>query len=206
MSEFDQKAATWDQDAAKVARAERVAEAIRDMVDDLAGRHALEVGCGTGLLGFALRPHVARITLADTSAGMLEVLRRKIADAGFQGMEALQHDFTQGPLPETRYGLVCSLMVLHHIPDTEAALRRFHDILEPGGLLCMADLDQEDGSFHGAGVTDVHLGFDREALRAQLQRAGFQDIRFRTPFVITRETGQGPRQYPVFLVAARRPA
>jgi ubiquinone/menaquinone biosynthesis C-methylase UbiE len=204
MSEFDRKAATWDQDAAKVARAERVAEAIRELVDDLADRSALEVGCGTGLLGFALRPHVARITLADTSPGMLEVLRGKIADAGFQGMEALQHDFTQGPLPEARYGLVCSLMVLHHIPDTEGALRRFHDILEPGGLLCMADLDREDGSFHGAGV-DVHLGFDREALRAQLQRAGFQDIRFRTPFVIARETGQGPRQYPVFLVAARRP-
>lgn len=204
MSEFDRKAATWDQDAAKVARAERVAEAIRELVDDLAGRSALEVGCGTGLLGFALRPHVARITLADTSPGMLEVLRGKIADAGFQGMEALQHDFTQGPLPEARYGLVCSLMVLHHIPDTEGALRRFHDILEPGGQLCMADLDREDGSFHGAGV-DVHLGFDREALRAQLQRAGFQDIRFRTPFVIARETDQGPRQYPVFLVAARRP-
>ena len=50
MSEFDRKAATWDQDATKVARAERVAEAIREMVADLAGRHALEVGCGTGLL------------------------------------------------------------------------------------------------------------------------------------------------------------
>lgn len=204
MSEFDRKAATWDQDAAKVARAERVAEAIREMVDDLGNRSVLEVGCGTGLLGFALRPHVARITLADTSPGMLEVLRGKIADSGFRGVEALQHDFTQGPLPEARYGLVCSLMVLHHIPDTAGALRRFHDILEPGGMLCMADLDLEDGSFHGLGV-DVHHGFEREALRSLLQQAGFQDIRYRTPFVIARETDQGPRQYPVFLVAARRP-
>lgn len=200
MSEFDLKARDWDADAAKVARAERVAAAIRAQVGDLSGRSALEVGCGTGLLGFALRPHVARMTLADTSAGMLEVLREKIAASGLPGMEALQHDFTQGPLPADRYGLLCNLMTLHHIPDTEDAFRRFHGLLEPGGLLCIADLDTEDGSFHGAGV-EVHHGFDREALRAGLERAGFRDIRFDTPYVIDR----GGKRYPVFLVVAVRP-
>ncbi len=200
MSEFDLKARDWDADAAKVARAERVAAAIRAQVGDLSGRSALEVGCGTGLLGFALRPHVARMTLADTSSGMLEVLREKIAASGLPGMEALQHDFTQGPLPADRYGLLCNLMTLHHIPDTEDAFRRFHGLLEPGGLLCIADLDTEDGSFHGAGV-EVHHGFDREALRAGLERAGFRDIRFDTPYVIDR----GGKRYPVFLVVAVRP-
>ncbi|GLH71079.1 methyltransferase [Geothrix rubra] len=200
MSEFDLKARDWDADADKVARAERVAAAIRAQVGDLSGRSALEVGCGTGLLGFALRPHVARMTLADTSAGMLEVLREKIAASGLPGMEALQHDFTQGPLPADRYGLLCNLMTLHHIPDTEDAFRRFHGLLEPGGLLCIADLDTEDGSFHGAGV-EVHHGFDREGLRAGLERAGFRDIRFDTPYVIDR----GGKRYPVFLVVAVRP-
>lgn len=199
MSEFDQKARTWDDDPAKVARAERVAEAIRRLAGDLSDRHALEVGCGTGLLGFALRPHVARMTLADTSAGMLEVLREKIAASGLDGMEALQHDFTQGPLPPSRYGLLCNLMTLHHIPDTADALRRFHALLEPGGLLAIADLDTEDGSFHGEGV-DVHHGFDRDDLRAGLVRAGFGDIRFDTPFVIER----AGKRFPVFLVVAAR--
>lgn len=200
MSEFDLKARDWDADAAKVARAERVAAAIRSLGGDLSGRSALEVGCGTGLLGFALRPHVARMTLADTSAGMLAVLREKIAASGDPGMEALQHDFTQGPLPADRYGLLCNLMTLHHIPDTADALQRFHALLEPGGLLCIADLDTEDGSFHGAGV-EVHHGFDREALRAGLERAGFRDIRFDTPYVIERDG----KRYPVFLVVAVRP-
>ena len=203
MSEFDLKARDWDADAAKVARAERVAAAIRAQVGDLSGRSALEVGCGTGLLGFALRPHVARMTLADTSAGMLEVLREKIAASGLPGMEALQHDFTQGPLPADRYGLLCNLMTLHHIPDTEDALGRFHALLEPGGLLCLADLDTEDGSFHGPDV-EVHHGFDREALRRSLLGAGFHDLQFRTPVVIDRDTAQGPRRFPVFLVVGRR--
>jgi len=203
MSEFDQKAREWDADAAKVARAERVAEAIHALGGDLSGRSALEVGCGTGLLGFALRPHVARMTLADTSAGMLEVLRGKIAASGLGGMTALQHDYTEGPLPEERYGLLCSLMTFHHIPDTDGALRRFHALLEPGGLLCIADLDTEDGSFHGP-EAPVHRGFDREDLEARLLRAGFRDIRFSTPYVIDRETAGGPRRFPVFLALAEK--
>jgi ubiquinone/menaquinone biosynthesis C-methylase UbiE len=199
MSGFDQKARTWDDDPAKGARAERVAAAIWAQAGDLSGRSALEVGCGTGLLGFALRPQVARMTLADTSAGMLEVVREKIAASGLGGMAALQHDFTQGPLPPARYGLLCNLMTLHHIPDTADALRRFHALLEPGGLLAIADLDTEDGSFHGGGV-EVHHGFDRGVLRAGLEQAGFRGIRFDTPFVIER----AGKRFPVFLVVAER--
>lgn len=204
MNDFDQKAQGWDADASKVERAKRVAEGIRAMAGDLSGRSALEVGCGTGLLGFALRPHVARVTLADTSAGMLAVLREKIAASGLTGMTALQHDFTAGPIPEDRYGLLCSLMVFHHLPDTDGALRRFHALLEPGGLLGIADLDAEDGSFHGPEVP-VHHGFDREDLRNRLHGAGFRDIRFSTPYVIDRETAQGPRRFPVFLMLAAKP-
>lgn len=204
MNDFDRKAQGWDADASKVERAARVAEGIRTLAGDLSGRSALEVGCGTGLLGFALRPHVARVTLADTSAGMLAVLGEKIAASGLTGMTALQHDFTAGPVPEERYGLLCSLMTFHHIPDTDEALRRFHALLEPGGLLSIADLDAEDGSFHGPEVP-VHHGFDRDDLRNRLHDAGFRDIRFSTPYVIDRETAQGPRRFPVFLMVAGKP-
>jgi len=204
MNDFDQKAKGWDTDASKVERAARVAEGIRALAGDLSTRSVLEVGCGTGLLGFALRTHVARVTLADTSAGMLAVLREKITASGLDGMTALQHDFTEGPIPADRYGLLCSLMTFHHIPGTDGALRRFHALLEPGGLLCIADLDAEDGSFHGP-EAPVHRGFDREELKERLVQAGFRDIRFSTPYVIDRETAQGPRRFPVFLVVAGKP-
>lgn len=204
MSEFDQKAQGWDADASKVDRAMRVAEAIQALAGDLSGRHVLEVGCGTGLLGFALRPHVAAVTLAATSAGMLAVLSEKIAASGLTGLVALKHDFTEGPLPEGRYGLLCNLMTLHHIPNTDDALLRFHALLEPGGLLCIADLDTEDGSFHGP-ESPVHRGFDRDRLRKGLLEAGFQNVRFSTPYIIDRATAQGPRRFPVFLVVAEKP-
>ena len=47
-----------------------------------------------------------------------------------------------------RFDLVYTLMTLHHIPDTAKILGSFQALLQPGGVLCIADLDKEDGSFH----------------------------------------------------------
>jgi trans-aconitate methyltransferase len=139
------------------------------------------------------------VTLADTSEGMLAVLREKIAATGAPNLHPLRLDLQVDAHAE-RYDLLCSLMTLHHIPDTTAILARFHEALTPGAWLALADLDAEDGSFHGPEV-DVHPGFDRATLQAQLEAAGFEAIHFSTPC----EVRKGDRVYPVFLVVARRP-
>jgi ubiquinone/menaquinone biosynthesis C-methylase UbiE len=204
MNEFDDKARSWDEDPAKVERARKVADAILAQAGPLAGLSALEYGCGTGLLGFALGPSLGRVTLADSSPGMLAVLKEKIAASGAANLVPLHLDLTAGPAPEARYDLVFTLMTLHHIPDTDAILEQFHGLLNPGGHLCLSDLDQEDGSFHGAGV-DVHKGFDRVDLAARLARAGFGDIRFSTPFEIQRRSETGAlERFPAFLAVAVR--
>lgn len=203
MSDFDAKAATWDKDPMKVERALTVGKAIAAAVP-LAGRKVLEYGCGTGLLGFALQPLAGQVTLADTSEGMLEVLRGKIAATGAVNMAPLRLDLLVDPLPAARFDLVCSLMTLHHIPDTQGILRKFHEVLAPGGWVALSDLDTEDGSFHGEEVRDVHLGFDRGILGDQLATAGFREVRFSTVIEITRATGSGPRRFPVFLGLGRK--
>lgn len=202
-SEFDARARTWDEDAAKRARAESVARAIAARVPGLATKRVLEYGAGTGLLGLALQPLVADVTLADASAGMLAVAAEKIAASGLRNARTLLLDLSSGPAPELRVDLVCSLMTMHHIPDTDGVLRAFHDLLPAGGHLCLADLDREDGSFHGAGFTG-HNGFDRADLGARLERSGFRDVGFETVFEVKKETASGPRTFPVFLAIARR--
>ena len=203
MNPFDVQAVTWDQDPMKVERALTVGQAIADAIP-LAGRRILEYGCGTGLLGFALQPQVAQVTLADTSEGMLEVLRQKIELARATNMSVLQLDLLADPLPVPPFEVICSLMTLHHIPDTAGLLRAFHQALVPGGWVALSDLDAEDGSFHGREVADVHLGFDREVLGCQLAEAGFQDIRFTTPYQIQRPADGRIAAFPLFLVVARR--
>jgi ubiquinone/menaquinone biosynthesis C-methylase UbiE len=200
---FDASAATWDQDAMKRDRAGTVGAAIAVAVP-VRDRNILEYGCGTGLLGFALQPTAGRVTLADTSEGMLAVVKEKIAAAGVSNMAPLRLDLLADPLPSGRYDLVCSLMALHHIPDTEGILRKFHEVLAPGGWVALSDLDAEDGSFHGAEVTGVHRGFDRAALARQMSAAGFQDVHLSTVFELRREIAGKARTFPLFLAVGRR--
>lgn len=200
---FDNKARDWDANPVFRERAERIAAAIRSEVALSRDMTALDYGCGSGLLSFPFQDALRHITLKDTSGGMLDVVREKIARQNVTNMTVRQTDLTADPLPDERYDLVYSSMTLHHIPDTAHILAVFHQLLNPGGHLCIADLDQEDGSFHGIEV-DVHHGFDRTALAETARAAGFQDVRFRTVFEIVKEREDGSRAYPVFLMTARR--
>lgn len=203
MSHFDDKAREWDANPVFRERAEKIAAAIRAEVALSPAMSALDYGCGSGLLSFPLKDALGRITLKDTSAGMLEVLREKIAAQAVTNMTVRRTDLTADPLPDERYDLIYSSMTLHHIPDSAKILAVFHQLLNPGGHLCIADLDLEDGSFHGPGF-DVHPGFDRAALAGLAQAAGFRDVRFRTVFEIVKQKEDGERAYPVFLMSAER--
>jgi ubiquinone/menaquinone biosynthesis C-methylase UbiE len=208
MTNFDEQAKNWDSDPMKVYRAKTVAEAIRSAIpltrETTAKMSALEYGCGTGLLSFALQSELGQITLADTSQGMLDVLGEKITSTGVTNMRPLRLDLSTDPLPDSPFDLTYSLMTLHHIPDTKDILKKFHALLKPGGCLCIADLDKEDGSFHTDGTTDVHLGFERTELQRWVEDAGFADVKFSTAFEIKKKIGDAEKIFPVFLLTARK--
>ena len=198
---FGERAKTWDDDPTKTARAEVVAAEIRAHVPLAAGMIGLEYGCGTGLLSFMLHGELQRITLADSSSGMLQVLQEKIDVSGVANMHPLKLDLTTDPLPTDRFDVIFSLMTFHHISDTGKILRDLYALLTEPGYLCIADLDSEDGSFHSADF-DVHTGFDREALGQMARQAGFREIVFSTVFTISK--GQPRKDFSVFLMIARK--
>jgi ubiquinone/menaquinone biosynthesis C-methylase UbiE len=200
---FDSKARQWDENPVFQARANQIAAAIQAAIPLNQSMQALDYGSGTGMLSFPLQAQLGQITLKDTSPGMLDVAAEKIAAWSITNMTTRLMDLTAVALPDERYDLIYSSMTLHHVPDTQAILAAFHALLNPGGWLCIADLDQEDGSFHGLQV-QVHHGFDRAALAERMRTAGFVDIAFQTVFEITKELPEGPRAYPVFLMLARR--
>ena len=201
---FNDKAHTWDADPVKQERARAVAAALRQRVPLSKNWQALEYGCGTGLLSFALQADLGQVTLADSSPGMLAVLEAKIGAARLTHLHPLALDLTTDPRPVERYDLIYTLMTLHHVADVDRLLRIFHDLLRSGGWLGIADLDREDGSFHGAGFTG-HCGFDREALQTRLTDAGFSTVDCSTVYIMKKVTDQGWREYPLFLAVATRP-
>jgi predicted TPR repeat methyltransferase len=196
---FDEKAATWDDDPAKVERAEAVARAIRATIPLDRSMRLLEFGAGTGLVTQALRDTVGPVTMADTSTGMREVMQRKIANGSIPDARVWDHDFAGGALPDEHFDVVVTVLVLHHIPDLEPVLANFAELLVDGGHLCIVDLEEEDGSFHDADF-DGHHGFDRTRLRSSLEGAGFTDVAFQSCHQIVRDGVV----YPLFLATCVR--
>jgi len=199
---FDELAKSWDVAPQHVARTRDVAALIRERVK-LSGMSALEIGAGTGLLSFALSDALGSVVATDPSQGMVDVLLDKIRQSGSANIRALR---CGGDLAEVAgpFDLAMLQMALHHIPDVPGFLRRVHGKLGPGGTLAIADLDTEDGSFHGSEVTDVHLGFDRAEIVNQLAEAGFEAVSIGTAHVMKRSVEGLVREYPIFLVIARK--
>ena len=206
-SYFDQAAATWDENPLRKELMRAVVDAIIHQVHLTPQMKVLDYGCGTGLVSALLAPHVGTIDAADSSEGMLEVLRRKLDQSSFKTIHPIRLDLEHDPFPDDRYDLIVAVMVLHHVADTESLLRKFHALLRPSGVLCIADLDTEPRLFHDeeAAATVHHFGFNRQELKELLARVGFADLQDVTAHTIRKPVADGEeRKFPVFLVAGRR--
>lgn len=203
MSEFDDKAAEWDTPERR-ERAHQLANNIREHVPLTAGMRAMDIGAGTGLLGLDLLHDLASVVLTDPSAGMIEVARTKIEAEGIVDATAIVFDFPSSePPPGAPFDLAVSLLVLHHVEDTEATLRSIFAALAPGGRIGLIDLDKEDGSFHDRDQPGIHHhGFDGEGLVELATAAGFAGAQTR----IVNEIERDGRTYPLFLLTGQRMA
>lgn len=203
--DFDKEAAAWDANPGRVKLANDVADAIIREVRPSTSMDALDYGCGTGLVTLRLQPLVRTIVGADSSSGMLGMLESKTAKQHLTNLQTRLVDFEHGGTIAGKFHLVVSSMTLHHVQDTARLFKQWYDLLFPGGVLAVADLDAEDGSFHGDNTGVRHLGFDRQHLEELLRSAGFSDLRDTTAATMVREiAGGGSRSFPVFLIIARK--
>lgn len=203
MQEFDSKAATWDENPERIRRANEIANAINSELDLSQIRTALEYGCGTGLLSFALKDGIDEVTLMDESALMIQEVDQKCEQAGIIHFHPVKYNLLEDELPHFKVDLIYSLMTLHHIDDVESILESFQSLLNPSGYLVLIDLVTEDGSFHNHKF-DGHLGFDRDELEHQMKEAGFTPIQYRVCYTIKKEREGEIKEYPLFMLIGRK--
>ena len=188
----------------EIARA--VSSALVEEIGIDATMDMMDYGCGTGLVVMALAPKMKSLTAVDTEQRLLEVLKEKIRTQGVENIVAKQYDLCDGLVPQSRFHLILSSMTLHHIVDIRQILDKFYQSLHPGGFLAIADLDEEDGDFHGGRPGVAHYGFNREKMMATLEQSGFSRLRSKTVHHIRKPaTGGGEKSYTMFLIIGQKP-
>jgi SAM-dependent methyltransferase len=109
--------------------------AILDLAGDVAGRRVLDAGCGSGPLSAALRDRGAMVTGFDSSAGMLELARRRLGPGADLRLADLGSPL---PYPDAAFDDVIACLVLHYLQDWTAPLAELRRVLTPGGRLIVA--------------------------------------------------------------------
>lgn len=202
---FDEYAKTWDADPKKVERAEILAKLLSKFSKDKRLSTAMEFGCGTGLLSFFLKDEFSNITLADTSPGMIEVLKEKIEIVKVPNFyPVLLEDKTS--LPNCSFDIIYSSMTMHHVTNLDAVFLEFDSLLKPKGFLCIADLVEEDGNFHSVeNSKHVHHGFYKDKLIAQLETYGFEFVDYHIFYTIEKVNELGIKKgFPLFLLIVQK--
>lgn len=89
-----------------------------------------DLGCGSGRWAVGIAPRVATLHCIDPAEKALDVARRRLA--GHDNVRFHLASSDRIPLPDASQDFGYSLGVLHHIPDTAAALADCTRKLKPG--------------------------------------------------------------------------
>ena len=195
---FEEKSKEWDKNSLVRQLSTHIGEAIVRELPLHKQMHVMDFGAGTGLISGHVAPHVEQITAVDISESMLNKLMEKEALKG--KVSTCCQDILKESLDQ-EFDLIMSAMAMHHVEDTAKMVQTFAEHLKQDAYVALADLDTEDGSFHGENNAGVyHLGFNRDDLQAILEANGFKNLRYITALNAQRESGQ----YPIFLLIAQK--
>ncbi|HEU4498990.1 MAG TPA: bifunctional 2-polyprenyl-6-hydroxyphenol methylase/3-demethylubiquinol 3-O-methyltransferase UbiG [Sphingomicrobium sp.] len=170
---------------------------VRDMIDmhwqsdehglkPLAGKTALDVGCGAGLLAEPLARLGAKVTAVDAAPELIEVAR---AHAHGQGL-AIDYRAVGVEAIEGKFDLVTSMEVIEHVADPQEFIDCLAAKLADGGLMILSTPNKtawsklltitlaESFGQIPKGTHDFDKFIDPDTMRGLLAQAGLECIDF----------------------------
>jgi 2-polyprenyl-3-methyl-5-hydroxy-6-metoxy-1,4-benzoquinol methylase len=155
----------WQEERQRLARLEELYDAgtIRhlDALGVAEGWRSWDVGAGGGSIVAWLCDRVgasSRVLATDLDTRFLEAI-----DA--PNLAVRQHDIVADPLPDERFDLIHTRLLLTHLPEREALIHRLAGALAPGGWLVVEEFDITDPN------VDPRLGTERTALALRVAKA-----------------------------------
>ncbi len=196
---FDAAASTWDDNPRRRQTTAAIAAAIERTIALGPEMRAMEYGCGTASLSFLLAGQLGEIVVVDASQGMIDQVRKKAQEFKMRAVKGVVIDLATEQCEMAGFDLIMMALALHHVEDTILILSRLAALLNPSGYLAIADLVEEDGSFHGD-VRVPHNGFLESNLKELVNHIGLQDVSWQ----VIHQVEKNNRAYDVFLLTARK--
>ncbi|MFQ5528600.1 MAG: class I SAM-dependent methyltransferase, partial [Thermoanaerobaculia bacterium] len=130
----------WDWSAARydrrVRQDERYEKAVERFAKYLEPEHAvLDYACGPGVITFKIAGAVREVHGIDTSAGMIEVAKRRVREEGVANVRFDRMSIFDPELQRDSYDVVLAFNIWHLLEDPARTLERAAEILKPGGVL-----------------------------------------------------------------------
>jgi len=165
---WDAEAARFDDEPDHGLRDPQVHDAWRNLLIGLTPpipSRIADLGCGTGTLALLLAEEGHSVDGIDISP---EMVRRASAKAGtYPGVEFTVGDAAQPPFEPGAYEVVLCRHVLWALPDPDAALARWTDLLTPTGRILLIE-----------GSWSTGAGLSAEQTAALVEEAGLSaDVR-----------------------------
>jgi len=101
---------------------------------DFKGKKVLDVGSGNGYVLSKYATEGAEVFGIDITEAGIELCRKRFEYLGLNG-DFRVADAQEIPFSDDTFDCVCSMGVLHHVPDTQKALDEIYRVLKPGGRL-----------------------------------------------------------------------
>jgi len=114
----------------------------------LAGKRALDVGCGGGILADAMARQGANVLGIDLATKALRVAQLHALEAGTPNVQyrevSVEALATEQP---GAFDVVTCMEMLEHVPDPGSVVRACADLVKPGGWVFFSTLNRNPKSF-----------------------------------------------------------
>ena len=192
---FNNLAISWDTKPRRIESALAISNAIKKYKKESV--KILDFGCGTGLLGLNTLCEKDELIGIDDSKEMVKEFNKKCEKFNIKNAKAKCLDIFSH---NEKYDVIISSMTLHHIKNIDDLFKKFNSILNENGEIYLADLCEEDGSFHERGNDGVfYFGFSEKSMKKLCFENGFVDFSYEVVHKIVKD-----KEYELFLVRAKK--
>ena len=118
-----------------------------DRVAGLAGKRALDVGCGGGILAESMAAKGAKVTGLDMGEAPLKVAELHLLESG------LEVNYMRIPVEKlaekqpATFDVVTCMEMLEHVPDPSSVIHACAKLVKPGGHLFFSTLNRNPKSY-----------------------------------------------------------